>query len=89
MFKGHDTSASMMGWFLYLMAANPECQVNYLLYYIIYLQSKIKYLFGIYGEFHMIPCTTIALYNRKKRTTNYKMSLGSRKGNALKRIFPI
>jgi hypothetical protein len=71
MFKGHDTSASMMGWFLYLMAANPECQVNYLLYYIIYLQSKIKYFFGIYGEFHMIPCTTIALYNRKKRTTNY------------------
>ncbi|EFX88228.1 hypothetical protein DAPPUDRAFT_311767 [Daphnia pulex] len=26
MFEGHDTSASMMGWFLYLMAANPECQ---------------------------------------------------------------
>ncbi|KAI9563270.1 hypothetical protein GHT06_010728 [Daphnia sinensis] len=26
MFEGHDTTSSLLGWFLYSMAANPDCQ---------------------------------------------------------------
>ncbi|XP_046641989.1 cytochrome P450 4C1-like isoform X2 [Daphnia pulicaria] len=28
MFEGHDTVSSLMGWFLYCMAINPDCQEN-------------------------------------------------------------